>query len=331
MKKLTGETEKFSRGRKFFIGAMATVLVAASAVSINTYSEKASAATLKSCNQAKVIKATSASDIESILKQYGIDESQLSRGKNCTTNSSTINDIVKSTSTQNCNKNQAGVKGAATKKSTKKSSGIKGATIKKSTKKSSGIKGTATKKCTTKNAVKKVIIKNCKNNSSTTKPSTTKPSTTKPSTTKPNTTKPNTTKPETNTPSTTNGNYNANYASEVLNLVNQERSKAGLSPLTMNSAATEAAKVRAKEIVNNFDHTRPNGQSPFTALDAAGVSYRAAGENIAYGQSTPSEVMNGWMNSSGHRANILNGSFKEIGIGAYYQNGRYYWVQLFIG
>lgn len=61
------------------------------------------------------------------------------------------------------------------------------------------------------------------------------------------------------------------------------------------------------------------------------MTYRTAGENIAYGQSTPAEVMNGWMNSSGHRANILKSDFKEIGIAAFYKNGRYYWVQLFIG
>lgn len=126
-------------------------------------------------------------------------------------------------------------------------------------------------------------------------------------------------------------NYNSDYAYQVLDIVNNERAKAGLSPLSMNQKASQAAQIRAKEIVSSFSHTRLDGSSPFTALDGAGVSYRTAGENIAYGQSSPTEVMNGWMNSSGHRANILKGDFKEIGIAAYYENGRYYWVQLFIG
>ncbi|ROR30826.1 uncharacterized protein YkwD [Mobilisporobacter senegalensis] len=295
MKKLTGKTGNSFNGKKLLIGAMATVLVATSAVGVSVYSETgtttASAATVKlsNCNttsgskQATVNKITSASDIDSILKQYGINGNTKTIAKKCPT--------IKS----------AAVKSATTKKIAKKCA----------TKKSTAKKSTAKKSKAKKSAAKK--------------------STAKKNTAKKSTTKPSTTKPSTSTPSTTNGDYNANYANEVLTLVNQERSKAGLSPLKMNTAASNAAKVRAKEIVSKFDHTRPNGQSPFTALDAAGVSYRTAGENIAYGQQTPSAVMNGWMNSSGHRANILKSSFKEIGIGAYYQNGKYYWVQLFIG
>lgn len=134
----------------------------------------------------------------------------------------------------------------------------------------------------------------------------------------------------------TNGNisYNSGYANQVLSLLNEERAKAGLAPLTMNQNAVNAANVRAKEIVSSFSHTRPNGQSPFTALNEAGASYRAAGENIACGQKTPTEVMTGWMNSSGHRANILNSNFTQVGIACFEDPNStygYYWVQLFIG
>ena len=91
----------------------------------------------------------------------------------------------------------------------------------------------------------------------------------------------------------------------------------------------QAANVRAQEIVNSFSHTRPDGSSFSTVLSQNGVSYRGSGENIAYGQRTAAEVMDGWMNSSGHRANILNGNYTNIGVGFYESNGVKYWVQLF--
>ena len=121
------------------------------------------------------------------------------------------------------------------------------------------------------------------------------------------------------------------FTVEVVRLVNQEREKAGLSPLTVNAQAAEAAQVRAGEIEYLFSHTRPDGTSFVTALQEAGVSYRGAGENIAYGQKTPEQVMEGWMNSQGHRANILNPNFTAIGVG-HYQNSRgvSYWTQLFV-
>lgn len=130
-----------------------------------------------------------------------------------------------------------------------------------------------------------------------------------------------------------NGNYAndtlAAYANEVLQLVNQERAKAGLSSLTSEAAITAAANVRAQESRQSFSHTRPNGTSFSTALREHGVSYRTSGENIAYGQRKPQEVVNAWMNSPGHRANILNPSFNKIGIGVYQYNGTIYWSQLF--
>jgi len=121
----------------------------------------------------------------------------------------------------------------------------------------------------------------------------------------------------------------SSYASEVLRLVNVERAKAGLPALTTNSTLTAAANKRAQEIKQTFSHTRPNGTSCFTVLGEYGVSYRTAGENIAYGQKTPQEVVNGWMNSPGHRANILKSSFGKVGIGVYQSGGVYYWTQLF--
>lgn len=121
----------------------------------------------------------------------------------------------------------------------------------------------------------------------------------------------------------------SSYASEVLRLVNAEREKAGLPALTTNSTLTAAANKRAQEIKQTFSHTRPNGSSCFTVLGEYGISYRTAGENIAYGQKTPKEVVNGWMNSPGHRANILKSDFGKVGIGVYESGGVYYWTQLF--
>lgn len=136
--------------------------------------------------------------------------------------------------------------------------------------------------------------------------------------------------PETETPdNNTDVDYHA-YVLRVVELVNEERAKVGLKPLTLQKNITDAAQVRAIETVTSFSHTRPDGRHFATALKEAGVSYRGAGENIAWGQKTPEQVMNGWMNSAGHRANILNEKYTSIGVG-YYQNGSgvNYWTQLF--
>ena len=116
---------------------------------------------------------------------------------------------------------------------------------------------------------------------------------------------------------------NYDYAYEVLNLVNQERSKAGLQALTMDKDLLDAAMLRAAEISVLFSHERPTGQDCYTACS------KMTGENIAMGQMNPTYVMNSWMNSSGHKANILGSNFKSIGIGCAYINGIYYWVQCF--
>ena len=118
-------------------------------------------------------------------------------------------------------------------------------------------------------------------------------------------------------------------AEAVASLVNAARRDAGLSELELDADLCAAAQARAQEIAQSFSHTRPDGSSCFTILEEFGVSYRAAGENIAMGQRTPEEVMDGWMNSSGHRANILSSNYTQIGVG-YVAQGNY-WTQLFIG
>lgn len=134
--------------------------------------------------------------------------------------------------------------------------------------------------------------------------------------------------PETENPEEDDGT--TTFAEQVVNLVNAERAKAGLKALQIDEKVAAAANVRAKEIKQSFSHTRPNGSSFSTALKEQGVSYRGSGENIAYGQLSPEAVMNGWMNSDGHRANILNANFTHIGVGHFQDgNGTNYWAQLF--
>ncbi len=120
------------------------------------------------------------------------------------------------------------------------------------------------------------------------------------------------------------------YAEQVVKLVNEERAKVGAGALTLDKEIEAAALVRAKEIEISFSHTRPDGRNFSTALTDTGITFRSSGENIAWGQRSPEEVVKAWMNSEGHRANILNTNFTKIGVG-YYQNGagRNYWTQLF--
>lgn len=141
-----------------------------------------------------------------------------------------------------------------------------------------------------------------------------------------------TTRPAATNPETNGSGSNQSYMERIVELVNQERAREGLSPLTVNKSAEAAALVRARETETSFSHTRPNGSSFSTALTEQGVSYRTAGENIAWGQKTPEQVMQGWMNSPGHRANIMSSKFTSIGVGYYRSaSGTNYWTQLFIG
>ena len=121
---------------------------------------------------------------------------------------------------------------------------------------------------------------------------------------------------------------------EVLNLVNKERKANSLKPLTLNKELSNVANIKSRDMIEKgyFDHTSPTYGSPFDMMKKFNISYNTAGENIAMGQKTPSEVMNSWMNSSGHRANILNSTYTELGVGIQKDsNGTIYWTQMFIG
>ncbi len=136
--------------------------------------------------------------------------------------------------------------------------------------------------------------------------------------------------PSKTTTSDSSGNYDSSFASQVLKLVNAERAKGGLSALTMSQNLVAPANKRAQEIVQKFSHTRPNGTQWSTVLEEYNVSVTAAGENLAYGYNTPEAVVEGWMNSPGHRANIMNANFHKIGIGVYKDSkGTVYCTQLF--
>ncbi len=120
---------------------------------------------------------------------------------------------------------------------------------------------------------------------------------------------------------------------EVVRLVNVERAKQGLRPLTYNWELSRVARYKSEDMRDKhyFSHTSPTYGSPFDMIRAFGIRFTAAGENIAWGQRTPQEVMNGWMNSPGHRSNILNSNYTQIGVGcAKDSSGRTYWTQMFI-
>lgn len=119
------------------------------------------------------------------------------------------------------------------------------------------------------------------------------------------------------------GTVRYDYAWDVLDLLNRERAKAGLPALSMDQDLLNAAVLRSAEITVLFDHDRPNGEECFTA------SSKMFGENIASGQLNPSTVMSAWMNSQGHRENILRSSFTTVGIGCLQVGNTYYWVQCF--
>lgn len=121
------------------------------------------------------------------------------------------------------------------------------------------------------------------------------------------------------------------YEQEVIRLVNEIRVQNGLSALTYNWELSRVARYKSQDMVDNryFSHTSPTYGTPFQMIRSFELSYRSAGENIAYGQRTPQAVVNAWMNSSGHRANILSSSYTQIGVG-YVANG-HYWTQMFIG
>lgn len=120
------------------------------------------------------------------------------------------------------------------------------------------------------------------------------------------------------------------YGIRITELVNQHRAEAGLAPVEYSAELSKPAQTRAFEIEESFSHTRPDGRYFSSALKDYGISYRYTGENIAWGYKSPEEVVEAWMNSPGHRANILNKSYTKLGVG-YQQNARgvNYFTQLF--
>lgn len=120
------------------------------------------------------------------------------------------------------------------------------------------------------------------------------------------------------------------YETEVVRLVNEIREDNGLTPLTQDWQLSRVARYKSQDMMElgYFSHTSPTYGSPFEMMKSFGISYRSAGENIAKGYQTPKAVVDAWMNSPGHKANILNSSFTHIGVG-YVQSGNY-WTQMFI-
>jgi uncharacterized YkwD family protein len=135
-------------------------------------------------------------------------------------------------------------------------------------------------------------------------------------------------KPETK-PEQTNGAL-SQYEQRVVDLTNAERAKYGLPALKVDLTLSKVAKAKSQDMynLNYFDHNSPTYGSPFDMMKQFGISYRTAGENIAMGQRTPEEVVQAWMNSEGHRANILNSTYTHIGVG--YVEGKNIWTQEFI-
>ena len=121
------------------------------------------------------------------------------------------------------------------------------------------------------------------------------------------------------------------YEQEVARLINEIRRSRGLSPLTLDWQISRVARYKSLDMKDKgyFSHTSPTYGSPFNMMKSFGITYKTAGENIAKGYATPAAVVDAWMNSPGHRANILNSSFTHIGVG-YVAEGNY-WTQMFVG
>ena len=120
---------------------------------------------------------------------------------------------------------------------------------------------------------------------------------------------------------------------KVIELVNKQRAYNGLPTLKANWEVSRVARYKSQDMIDKhyFAHQSPTFGSPFNMMENFGIRFSAAGENIAYGQRTPEEVMNSWMNSPGHRSNILNATYNQIGVGvAKSSNGTFYWTQMFI-
>jgi uncharacterized protein YkwD len=130
-------------------------------------------------------------------------------------------------------------------------------------------------------------------------------------------------------PPATDPHYEDDFEKKILELVNKERKTAGLNPVKSSQGLNDAAQVRARELTESFSHTRPNGSAYDTAIK---IPYMVSGENIAIGQKTPQQVMEAWMNSPGHRDNILNPYWTHLGAGCWHDSSRSsvcHWAQIF--
>lgn len=159
-----------------------------------------------------------------------------------------------------------------------------------------------------------------------------KPATSKPSTPAKENTTSNSSKSDQKDTTTTKADSSLNaFEQEVVELTNKERAKQGLKALSVDSKLSKSARAKSQDMKdkNYFSHTSPTYGSPFDQMKQFGITYKTAGENIAQGQRSPQEVVTAWMNSEGHRANILNKNYTHIGVG-YVKSGNY-WTQQFIG
>ena len=132
-------------------------------------------------------------------------------------------------------------------------------------------------------------------------------------------------------PETPDTGSSESYAQQVLTLVNRERAANGLSALRLDDTLSRYAAVKSQDMHDNgyFSHTSPTYGSPFDMMKSFGITYNYAGENIAMGYSSPDAVVTAWMNSAGHRANILSANFTTMGLGYVADGG--YWTQWFVG
>lgn len=138
-------------------------------------------------------------------------------------------------------------------------------------------------------------------------------------------------KPTTTAPSTGGGSADSSRAGKVLEITNAKRADAGCKPLKLNAKLNKAAQGHSEDMAakDYFSHDSQDGRSPFDRMSDAGYNFGAAAENIAMGQQTPADVMDSWMNSAGHKANILNCTYTEMGLGYATGNGSPYWTQVF--
>jgi Uncharacterized protein with SCP/PR1 domains len=126
---------------------------------------------------------------------------------------------------------------------------------------------------------------------------------------------------------TVNSSNASEIEKQVVKIVNDERAKLKLASLKIDESLMKSCDIRAMELLTKFSHDRPDGTSCFTAIE---IPYKAAAENIAAGQNSSEDVMKSWMNSDGHRKNILGESYTHLGVGCYEYGNKLYWVQLFI-